>query len=284
MTSTAPIIVFVYNRPDHTKRTIEALKKNFLAEDSELYIFSDAPARWIDTFRVSKVRKYLKEVDGFKNISIIYQKRNLGLAQSIISGVTEIVNRFGRVIVLEDDMITSKFFLEFMNEALTIYESEKNVACIHAWNYPIESSMLPETFFLKGADCWGWGTWKRAWDIFISDGQILLNKINERNLQWEFDREGSYPYTAMLKDQIAGRNNSWAIRWHASAQLADMYCLHPGKSLIENIGLDGSGVHCGIDESLSSKVTQDKIVVKKQDVKLNRSALDLIKQYLTVKK
>jgi len=161
----APIVLFVYNRPWHMRQTIEALQKNELAEVSELFIFSDGPKSEADKEKVLEVREYIKTIPGFKSVTLIKRERNIGLAQSIITGVTDVINRYGRIIVLEDDMVTSPYFLKFMNEALEFYKDAEKVVCVHGYIYPIEAK-LPETFFLRGADCWGWATWKRGWDLF----------------------------------------------------------------------------------------------------------------------
>ena len=267
MDNLAPIALFVYNRPGHTRWTIEALQKNILASDSDLIIFSDGPKDAAGSKQsVLAVRAYLKTIQGFKSVKIMEREKNQGLAKSIIAGVTSVVGEFGKVIILEDDMVSSQYFLQYMNEALGLYEKEDDVISIHGYIYPVKG-ILPETFFLKGADCWGWATWKRGWDLFEPDGKKLLRELKETNLTKEFDFSGSYPYTKMLKDQIAGRNNSWAIRWYASAFLKNKLTLYPGKSLIYNTGFDGSGTHCGSDNGLSwnSEVGDAKIEVKKID-------------------
>jgi hypothetical protein len=191
---------------------------------------------------VQAVREYARTITGFRSVTCIERERNLGLAQSIITGVTEVVARYGRVIVLEDDMVTSPFFLKFMNEALELYRDEERVISIHGYIYPVKRE-LPETFFLRGADCWGWATWKRGWDLFEPDGTRLLGELDRRGLRKAFDLGGAYGYTRMLKEQIAGRNDSWAIRWHASAFLREKLTLYPGTSLVRNIGTDASGSH-----------------------------------------
>ena len=264
----APITLFVYNRPWHTKQTIEALKKNRLAKDSELFIFSDGPENENSKETVRETREYIKTINGFKKVEIVEREKNLGLANSIISGVSKIVDQYGRIIVLEDDMISSRYFLKYMNDALNLYEEKKQVISIHAYVYPTKK-ILPETYFLKGADCWGWATWKRGWDLFESDGQKLLQELEIKKLTKEFDFDGSYPYTKMLKDQIAGKNNSWAIRWYASAFLKNKLTLYPGKSLVDNIGLDGSGTHCNGDNNFGKKnqIKDLEIEVKKIDIK-----------------
>ncbi|MBF0123430.1 MAG: glycosyltransferase [Candidatus Omnitrophica bacterium] len=244
----APIVLFAYNRPWHIRQTVEALQKNDLAAESDLIIFSDGPKDEQTRLQVEEVGGYLKTIAGFKRIEIREQKENRGLANSIIAGVTKVVNEYGRVIVLEDDLVTSPFFLRYMNDALTIYRDESKVSSIHGYRFPMKVN-LPETYFLRGADCWGWATWKRGWEVFESDGQTLLNELERRNLTRIFDLDGAYPHTQMLRDQINGRNNSWAIRWQAATFLEDLLTLNPGVSLVRNIGLDGSGTHCGIGSS-----------------------------------
>ncbi len=253
----APIVLFTYNRLWHTKQTVEALKKNELADKSELFVFSDAPKNKEAEEKVKEVRDYLKTIDGFKKISIIERDKNYGLANNIIDGVTKIVNEYGRVIVLEDDLVSSPGFLRYMNEGLEIYADEEKVASIHGYVYPLpHPERLPETFFIKGADCWGWATWARAWKYFEVDGKKLLEELKKRKLLREFNFNNSYPYAKMLKDQIKGKNNSWAIRWYASAFLNDMLTLYPRYSLIQNIGLDNSGTHCSETDIFEVKLVE----------------------------
>lgn len=256
----APIVLFVYNRPWHTQLTIEALQKNELAANSGLFIFSDAPKSSKDISAVNDVRSYVRSINGFKSVSIIERERNIGLANSIIDGVTKICAEYGRVIVLEDDMLTSKYFLSYMNMALKLYESEERVISIHGYMYPV-SEKLPETFFLQQADCWGWATWKRGWDLFEPDGTKLLTALTRKKLLKRFDLDGSVAYTRMLKDQIAGKNNSWAIRWQASALLANRQTLFPGVSMICNIGLDASGTHCSATKNYDVLLAHNEIKV-----------------------
>lgn len=245
----APIALFVYNRPEHTEKTLDLLSKNIFADSSILYIFSDGPknnATSEDLEKIYKTRELLKSKQWCKEVVIKEGKTNLGLANSIISGVTELVNHYGSVIVLEDDIIVGNGFLKYMNEALEMYKNNSLVGCIHGWNYNLE---IPEnansSFFLRGADCWGWATWRRAWDIFEPDGKKLLKIIKLRKNEFDFDRRGTHNYCEMLEDQINGKNDSWAIRFHASLYLAGKFCLHPSRSLVKNIGLDNSGTHCG---------------------------------------
>jgi len=237
----APIVLFTYNRLWHTKQTVEALQNNLYADQSELIIFSDGAKNEKDEIKVKEVREYLKTIKGFKKIEIIERDKNWGLANNIIDGVTKVVNEYGKVVVLEDDLVTSPYFLKFMNEGLKFYEDEEKVISIHGYVYPIEG--LPEIFFLRGADCWGWATWKRGWDLFEKDSKKLLEELEKRKLTKLFDFNGAYPYTALLKAQICGKIDSWAIRWYASAFLKEKLTLYPGVSLVKNIGFDENATH-----------------------------------------
>jgi hypothetical protein len=255
----APIALFVYNRPIHTAKTIAALSENKLASASDLIIFSDGPRSQAHAESVLEVRKYIHNINGFKSVSIVEQTGNMGLAQSIISGVTATVNKHGRVIVLEDDLVTSPYFLQYMNDGLSIYEKQSNVASIHGYVAPILG--LPETFFRRGADCWGWATWQDRWAIFEANGEKLLQELKRQRLTAEFDLNHAYPFTQMLADQIAGKNNSWAIRWHASVFLRNKLTLYPGTSLVVNIGHDGTGEHCGVTSDFSTEAKNGAIDV-----------------------
>ena len=282
----APIILFVYNRPQHTLKTLEALNKNYLANESELYIFADGPRPNADENELQKIkdtREIVNSKEWCKRTIIIESEINKGLANSIIDGVSKIVNEQGKVIVLEDDLVTSPYFLQYMNDALNIYSDNDAVACISGYIYPLKHE-LPGTFFLKGADCWGWATWKRAWGVFEKDGSKLLNELNNQSATKKFDFDHCYPYTQMLKDQIAGKNDSWAIRWYASAFLRNMFCLYPGTSVVQNIGFDGSGTHSSNSDKWNVKISEKVIEVKKISVMQNNAAYDLFKSYFNTLK
>jgi hypothetical protein len=254
----APIAVFCFKRRLHLLQTIESLLCNPLAQFSDLFVFSDGPRNDEDEAQVCEVRNYVRSIRGFRAVQIFCREKNVGMAESIIDGVTSVCNQFGRVIVLEDDMIVSPYFLQYMNDALNLYENEDRVISIHGYIYPV-NKILPETFFLRGADCWGWATWQRGWKLFNPDGAILLSQLKQRMLTGEFDLDGAYPYTQMLKDQIDAKNDSWAIRWHASAFLQDKLTLYPGRSLVANIGNDGSGTHCGTTNQYDSQLSETPI-------------------------
>lgn len=261
MPSAAPIALFTYNRLQHTIRTVEALQQNDRAADSDLIVFADGARSPEDEKQVNTLREYLRSIAGFRSVQITEQPKNLGLSRSIIAGVSRVCDAYGRVIVVEDDLVTSPYFLRYMNEGLAMYENVEEVASVHGYIYPVQA-LLPETFFLKGADCWGWATWKRAWEGFNPDGVALLRAIESRGLTTEFDFNDSAGYTQMLKDQIAGKNDSWAVRWYASAFLRNQVTLYPGTSLVRNIGHDGTGQHCGISSSFEVNLRNSPIRLK----------------------
>jgi len=259
----APIALFTFNRAGHTRWTLESLMANLEFIDSQLFIYCDGARNEAEMGLVEETRQLVRDWP-HPNKTIIERDKNWGLANSIITGVTELCERFGQVVVLEDDMVVSPFFLGYMNEALEKYRDDERVISIHGYSFPIEG--LPEAFFIKGASCWGWATWKRGWDLFESDGQKLLTALEKNSLLYRFDIDGAKPYRKMLVDQIHGRNNSWAIRWYASALIQQKLTLHPGRSLIYNTGMDGSGTHCdsygGFDSELSSTpISLDELIV-----------------------
>jgi len=256
----APVALFAYNRPRHLRKTVEALLKNDAASQTELIVFSDAAKNRSAELAVAEVRAYIRQISGFSAVHIIERDTNFGLAKSITEGVSAVCRDHGRVIVLEDDIYTSRYFLRFMNDALDMYEDDLRVISIHGYVYPI-SVPLPETFFLRGADCWGWATWQRGWDLFEPDGKLLLQQLRQRRLTHRFDFDGSYPYTRMLQQQIAGKNDSWAVRWHASAFLHDRLTLYPGRSLVLNTGTDSSGTHCTASADFASELADKPIKV-----------------------
>ena len=255
----APIILFTYNRPSHTRHTLNALRNNHLCADSELFIFSDGYKNESDKNDVLAVRDIIRSIDGFKHIHLFENENNIGLAQNIINGVSHVVNQFGKVIVLEDDLVTSPHFLTFMNDALDKFTNEERIGHIQGYCFPI--SNLPDAFLIKWTGSWGWATWQRAWQQFNPDGQLLLDELKRRKLTKTFDFNGNYPFTRMLQRQIRGENNSWAIRWNASLFLNDMLSVNAGKSLVRNIGFDGSGIHSGKKDIWATELYDKKLSI-----------------------
>lgn len=275
-TPRAHIVLFVFNRPWHTEQCLESLSKCEGAAESELFVFSDGPKRSEDKEAVEKVRELVKSRNWCKEVHITEREENTGLANSIISGVTEIANRYGRVIVLEDDLVLSPQFLNYINDALETYKDEERVMHISGFMFPVKAE-LPETFFFRGTSCWGWGTWKRAWDRFEPDTNKLLAEFDKNRVKRRrFDIEGSIDYYTMLRAQARGTIDSWAIRWYASVFLNDGLCLHPGRSLVNNMGHDSMGVHCEETDVFDVKLGNKRVTGFTQDIRESEEAVSAI--------
>jgi putative methyltransferase (TIGR04325 family) len=247
----APIVLFVYNRPWHTEQTLNALAANELAEESVLYIYADGPkhnAPGEVLQNIKKTREIIRKKKWCKEVFIIEREENQGLATSIINGVTEIVNQHGKVIVLEDDIVASKYFLQYMNDALNIYENEQKVISIGALNFFAVDKNIDETFFVPIPDCWGWATWKNRWQLFEPNAQKLINRLRESGFITQFNLHGAFDFESMLIDQIQGKISSWAIRWQAVAYLENKLTLYPKYSVTKNIGFGVGGTHGGNDK------------------------------------
>ncbi|MDD3595841.1 glycosyltransferase [Sulfuricurvum sp.] len=252
----APIVLFVYNRPWHTQQTIEALQKNDFASESELFIFSDAAKDERSFKKVKEVRNYIKSIDGFKKITIIERETNWGLANSIIDGVTKIINEYGKIIVLEDDLVTGPYFLKFMNEALCFYQNEEKVMHITGYSYPVNTEELDDTFFIKPASCWSWATWDRAWKYYKKDTNFCIEKFTKKMI-YDFNLNDAYKYFDQIVKNKQGKINTWAIFWYASIYLRNGLSLHPKKSYVQNIGHDGEGIHCGKSSVFNVELIQE---------------------------
>ncbi len=239
----APIILFVYNRKLHTKKTVDALKKNLLANKSELFIYSDGPKKIENFEEVLKVRKYIKTINGFKKVKIIEQKKNLGLANSIISGVTEIINKYGKAIILEDDIITSPLFLKFMNSALKYFKNVNKIWHISGWSYPINLENDSDVYFSRVMHCWGWATWSNKWKYFEKNTNKLIKNFSKKDIsKLNFDGYNNSFWKQVLLNK-RNKINTWAIFWYATILKKNGLCLLPSKSFTKNIGFDGSGIH-----------------------------------------
>lgn len=255
----APIVMFVYCRPDHAQQTVEALLRNKEASKTDLYIYSDYPKNAKARKGVEETRKYIHKITGFKTINIIKREENWGLAKSLVDGITTIANQYGRVIVIEDDITVSEYCLQYFNDGLILYKDDEQMASLHAYMYP-HNAKLPDTFLIKGADCWGWATWKRAWDKFCNDPVLLRQRLIESKCIREFEFDYSFPYMKMLQNRIDGKNSSWAICWYASAFLNNMYTLYPNVSMAEQIGMDGVGAtHSSVTNAYDVKLAEKPI-------------------------
>jgi len=283
MQNLAPIALFVYNRPEHTRRTISYLQKNLLADESRLFIFSDAAKTEADKVKVEEVRQLIKEVTGFRSVKIIERKRNLGLAESIISGVTQLVNEYDKIIVFEDDLLSSPYTLQYFNEALTRYKNDGKVMHIGAYLYNIDKKGLPQTFFFRAATSWGWATWARAWKDFEPDADVLLKQFDKKKTG-QFSIEGTMNFWKQLLDFKAGKNDSWAIRWYASIFLKGGLSLNPSVSFVHNIGNDGSGVHSNKENMYAVQIAQKPVTEFPKQIREDEKAYQAIKNFLKNRK
>lgn len=274
----APIALFTYSRADHTRQAVESLLRNKEAAESDLYVFSDGPKTEEKREAVQQNREYIHTIQGFNSIHIIEREKNWGLANSLIAGITEIVNKYGRVIVVEDDLILSPYFLQFMNEALEKYKDDERVSAISAFLEPVDS-VAPNTFFLRYFDCWGWATWKRGWNLMNLDTKDLLKKIRWKTKAFNVGGYGGY--YGMLYCQKVGLVDSWAIRFYASSFLANKLVLFPGQSLALQNGIDGSGTNCGDSSDIyrSMRLSCSPIIIKDILVSENREMFDAYSRY-----
>ena len=265
----APIALFVYNRPVHTRKTLSALEANSLAEQSDIYIFSDGAKTAQDIDSVNQVRSIIREPWKFKHIYIIERSQNKGLANSIIEGVTQVVQKHGKIIVLEDDLETSSFALQYFNDALNQYQDQEKVMEISGYMYPVDKpKKLPQSFFFRVANSWGWATWDRAWQHFNPDIEELTKDFTRKQRK-AFSVDNSENFWKQVKQFKAGKINSWAIRWYLSVFNRGGLVLYPRFSFIQNTGTDGSGTHSDVDKvyrvELSKKPVRKFPVIIEED-------------------
>jgi GT2 family glycosyltransferase len=259
----APIALFVYNRPAHTRETLAALRRCSLAGRSDLYVFSDAANSPEAETAVGQVRDYIRTIDGFRTVTLVERNENWGLARSIIGGVTRLCEEFGRVIVLEDDLITSPQFLEYMNAALDRYENDDRVMQIAGYMFPVELTMEQDALFLPFISSWGWATWSRAWRHFERREDYFEEILAAPAIRRQFDLNGRYKYSKILLAQRKKKVDSWAIFWYVSVFRRKGLALFPKKSLVRNAGFDGTGVNCTV-----SKFEQDELDVDYRPTRL----------------
>ena len=287
MNSYAPIALFVYNRLEHTKKVIEAIKKNSISKKSVIYIFSDFSNKDYEKIKIEKVRQYLKNLKCFQKIVIVERKYNFGTSKNITNGLSQIFKKYSKCIIIEDDILISRNFLIQMNYFLERYKRNKKIASIEGYMYPAKfKKNVPNYFYLKGTGCWGWATWKRSWKNYEDSAKKLLNKFdNKKKLIYDFDYYDTYPYYRMLKKQIRSKKKSWAIKWYASNYLKNNYTIYFKNTLVKNIGLDGSGENCRIDYQINQKKFTNRTYKIKINGKLkeNIAAKEDIAKYLNTK-
>lgn len=238
----APIVLFTYNRPELTRQTLECLSSNPESKDSVLYIFSDGPkpsATESQRLAVQQTRAVIREKSWCGEQHIVESDSNQGLARSVIAGVTRVLKDHPRVIVLEDDLKLSPYFLQFMNNALELYAQQEDVLSVHGYLYPVDLTgklQGGDTFFVRDPGSLGWATWRRAWALFDPDSRKLYDLLRLKGLASAFDFGRRYPFMRMLRQQIDGKVDSWAIRWRAVAYLHNKVTLYPSISLVTHEG------------------------------------------------
>ncbi len=281
MSQLASIVYFTYNRPEYTKISLSALKQNELASKSEIIIFSDGPkSQNEDKNKVEQVRNIIENLTGFKKITLHLRQSNYGLYKNIVEGVTEVLKINKKIIIVEDDCKTSRYFLNFMNDSLNLYENNENVCSINGWFFPKKNN-LQDTFFLMNHTSWGWGTWKRAWDKFNPDTNYLIHEIKKRKMIKKFNLNNCFDYFGMLERRNKKLNESQAIVWKASTFINKMLSLYPSNSFVQNIGFDQSGTHYTKYDKLHGHnfLSEKKIIPKKIKVEENIDALRFLEKY-----
>ena len=272
MNNLAPIIVFCYNRPNHLEQTLEALSRNEFADQSTLYIYCDGPrdeASEEMRQKIAAVRQIARKRQWCRDVQVVERKHNVGLMNNIVGAVTEIVNQYGRVITMEDDIITSKGYLRFMNEALELYKNDEQVMHISGYMWP-HKRRLPDTFFYEvpypGG---GWATWKRAWKHYTNDTKSLYDYWCTR---WgEFNKFGDNYLQKQLEANYFGTMKTWFIKWHAVMLQRGAMTLYPGQSLTNNIGFDDQATNCFATTQFDV-VPVDQVSVTRQSIKENKRA------------
>lgn len=278
----APIVLFTYNRPQHLLACLQSLRENVLADQSVLYVYADGPkagAGEEELAKIKETRLLLKKESWCKEVHIVEQNENKGLANSIIKGVTEIVNKYGKIIVLEDDLILSTHFLEYMNQALTVYAPIENVYSVNGFTFPIKTNER-STFLLPYTSTWGWGTWKNRWDIFEPDikEEDKNTLLNSPELKQRFNL-ADYDYGAMLHF----KNNSWGIKWYYAVFKRNGLNVFPTVSMVKNSGNDGSGTNPG-KENVSTNFDKSNAVSVKTENTLHLKYLSLYLQLFSTPK
>jgi ribosomal protein S24E len=239
----APILLFTYKRYSILNKTINSLIKNYGSENHELYIFSDGPRNNQEIKKIIKVRQLLKKITGFKKKKIYLRKKNLGLAKNITTGISKIIKSSKKVIVIEDDLILNKNFLNYMNECLNKFESEKKIWHVNGWNYDLSvSNKNKNTFFWRGMSCWGWGTWVDRWIYYKRNSNYLVENWSKNKIR-KFNYDGTYDFWSQVKRNHEKKIKTWAIFWYTTIFENKGLCVSPFNSLTHNIGDDDLSTH-----------------------------------------
>ncbi len=244
----------------------ESLRKNAEAIDSEITVFCDGPkpnASLEEIQKIEDTRNVARAQTWCKQLTVVAAEQNKGLANSVIAGVTAIVEKHGRIIVIEDDVILSPFFLAFMNDTLEVYEKQEQILSIGSWNYFHKPTLPNDHFFLTMPDTIAWATWARAWKKFEPNSELLIKQLKERGLMKKFNLDGQYDFQRMLQAQADGKISSWAIRWTAVAVLNNTYSLYPSRALSKHTGFGNDATNCfGLDFNSNLDLTNEKLIIE----------------------
>lgn len=266
----SPVAIFAFNRSDNLRQVLAALAANTIASMSDVTIFCDGPRNELESLKTAAVRDIARAATGFASVTIVERDENWGLRRSLVAGITSLVEKYGRVIVVEDDIVTSKFFLQYMNDALDCYANDLQVASISGFCVEHSVRNPPETFFIRGGECWGWATWKDRWKLYNPDGKELLTQLRQLKLTKKFDLDGNCPSTQILEEAVEGKVDSWFMLWTASLFLRDMYTLYPSRTLVKNIGFD-AGTHSSGANYTQQMLSEEPVLVVRKLVKEDRT-------------
>ena len=271
----APVVLFVYNRVDHTKRVIDTLSKNMLAKETDLYIFSDAAKTDNGIEKVNAVRTFINASEwhkNFKKVTLIQAEKNKGLAKSVIGGVSDIIEKYQKVIVIEDDLVLSPYFLSYMNDALEYYKKDEKIWAISGYSFPMRSlkGYDHDVFYSYRGCSWGWATWADRWSTVDWEVKDYAELLNDKEQQKLFNRGGN-DLVNMLRLQMEGKIDSWAIRWVYAQSKQDMYTVYPKYSYLGNGGCDGSGTHSGKNDDYYTDICQSKEKCKFETLEINKT-------------
>ncbi|WP_243358651.1 glycosyltransferase [Fundidesulfovibrio terrae] len=280
-----PTAFFAYNRPEHALRALSALAANPEAVSGELFIYCDGPKTDADLDAVSATRAVVQSRPWFRRTHVVLRDTNLGLAGSITRGVDEILAVHDGVVVVEDDLVVAPSFLNFMNLGLRRYRDEKRVMQISGYRHPAPPPEKTEAYFLPLTCSWGWATWKDRWQYRDRElaGYRMLKQDEE--LIWRFNLDGTYPlYYRFIERQLRGEIDSWAIGWYLGVFMRGGLTLYPSWSLVSNVGFDGSGRHCVVEDAIFDSAVVDRMIGELPDaIEVNTEAWGSLKQYMNLK-
>lgn len=276
-----PLLIFAFNRPMHLRRALESLERNIGADRRRLFIFLDGPRNEQDVTALKAVRKVAEERRWCGSCEILVRQNNLGCARSIIDGVTTLCRESGKVIVLEDDLVLSPWFLEFVQNALDRYAESESIMHVSGYMYPVDLLHPNTALCLPLISPWGWATWWRAWKLFDIEATGYKILCEDADLRKRFDLDDSIRHFHLLESAITGAMDSWAMRWYLTLFMRGALGLFPGRSLVSNTGFDGSGRHCSADH----RRPQDQLAnlppqAFPKTVEVNEEALALVRGYL----